>query len=76
MNVVFNLENQTAVGLINLLGKMPVDSGVSPLRDLLIMQYNAQIEPPKEEPAPEAPSADTATPPPAPVKPSRTRKKS
>lgn len=73
MNIQFSLEPQVAVGLINFLGKMSVDTGVAPLRELLIMQYNAQVEPPKETPTDVEPTPTTAAPA---AKPSRARKKS
>lgn len=42
--ITFQLEQQAAAGLINVLGQLPTNSGVFPLLTQLVMQYNEQID--------------------------------
>lgn len=43
--ITFTLPRADAGGLINLLGQMPTSSGVFPLQQALIHQFNNQPEP-------------------------------
>lgn len=44
----FELSQQEAEGLINVLGQLPTNSGVFPILVNIVTQYKAQQEQPKE----------------------------
>lgn len=45
MKINFEMSQQEAEGLINLLGQLPTSSGVFPLLAALVQQFNTQVKP-------------------------------